>query len=116
MRPGLHTPWSDELTLIYEADSKDASGYTNPTHVRQNPPLFCSFNDGVSQSEFYRSRKAGMRADAEAEVWSADYDDFWPSGYAGRRLCELQGRMYQITRAFQSSMDTKTLILAEVIR
>ena len=116
MSAPLHTPWSDELTLIYEADAKDASGYRNPQPVRDTSPLLCNFVDGVSQSEFYRSRKAGMQADAEAEVWAVDYDDFWPEHYAGRRLCELRGKLYQIIRAFQSSLDYKTLILAEVIR
>ena len=116
MSAPLHTPWSDELTLIYEADAKDASGYRNPQLVRDTSPLLCNFVDGVSQSEFYRSRKAGMQADAEAEVWAVDYDSFWPEGYAGRRLCERHGTLYQVTRAFRSSLDYKTLILAEVIR
>lgn len=116
MKDYLHTPWSDDLTLIYEADNKDASGYRNPQQVRGDNPLLCNFIDGVSQSEFYRSRKAGMQADAEAEVWAVDYDDFWPDHYAGRRLCELRGKLYQVIRAFQTSMDHKTLILQEVIR
>ena len=116
MRDYTHTPWSDELTLIYETGTKDSSGYRNPQQVRGDPPLLCNFADGVSQSEFYRSRKAGMQADAEAEVWAADYDSFWPDGYAGRRLCELNGTLYQVVRAFRSSMDYKTLILSEVIR
>lgn len=116
MRDHLHTPWSDELTLIYESGPQDASGYRNLEQVRADHPLLCNFADGVSQSEFYRSRKAGMQADAEAEVWAVDYDSFWPEGYAGRRLCELHGTLYQVTRAFRSSLDYKTLILAEVIR
>ena len=113
---GLHTPWSDELTLIYLAENRDTAGYPNPTETAAATPLFCNFQDGVSQSEFYQSRKAGMRADAEAEVWTCDYDGFWPNGYTGRHLCTLRGKKYEIIRAFQSSMDTTTLILSEVIR
>ncbi|MBO7670157.1 MAG: hypothetical protein J6S60_06160 [Oscillospiraceae bacterium] len=116
MKDHLHTPWSDELTLIYESETKDASGYRNPVQVPADTPLLCNFTDGVSQSEFYRSRKAGMQADAEAEVWAVDYDSFWPEEYAGRRLCRLNGTLYQVIRAFRSSMDYKTLILSEVIR
>ena len=113
---GLHTPWSDELVLIRYEGTKDAAGWRNPEPVRSDPPLFCSFEDGVSQSEFYLSRKSGMQAAAEAEVWAADYDAFWPEGYAGRRQCELRGTKYEIVRAFQNTMDTKTLILQEVLR
>ena len=66
---GLHTPWSDEITLLRFSGEKNAAGYRNPETVASDPPLFCSFEDGVSQSEFYLSRKAGMQADAQAEVW-----------------------------------------------
>ena len=113
---GLHTPWSDELVLIRLEGNQDGSGFRNPEPVRSDPPLLCNFEDGVSQSEFYRSRKAGMRADAEAEIWAVDYDAFWPDDYAGDRLCEFNGRKYRIIRAFQSSMDIKSLILEEVLR
>ena len=113
---GLHTPWPDDIVLIRMKGTADAAGYRNPEPVESNPPLLCSFEDGVSQSEFYLSRKAGYQASAQAEVWAADYDTFWPIGYAGRRLCRLRGRTYEIVRAFQSSMDTKTLILEEVLR
>lgn len=119
MKDGLHTPWSDEITLVYRtatSTSADADGYENPVDVKSDPPLLCSFTDGVSQSEFYRSMKAGAQASAEAEVWAADYDAFWPEGYMGKRLAELRGRRYEILRAFQSTFDTKTLILTEVIR
>ena len=112
---GLHTPWSDEITLIRMEGEKDAAGYRNPEPVLSDP-LLCSFEDGVSQSEFYLSRKAGYQASAQAEVWSVDYDGFWPRGYTGRRLCKLRGRTYEIVRAFQNSMDTKMLILEEVLR
>ena len=113
---GLHTPWSDEITLLRFEGEKNAAGYRNPEPVASCPPLLCSFEDGVSQSEFYLSRKAGMQADAQAEVWAADYDAFWPEGYAGRRQAQLWGRTYEIVRAFQNSMDTKILILQEVLR
>jgi len=112
----LHTPWSDEITLIRLAETENANGYRNPEEVTADAPLFCNFEDGVSQSEFYLSRKAGMQADAEAEVWTADWEAFWPDGYAERRLCSLRGRKYQIVRAFQSSQDITTLILSEVVR
>ena len=55
----LHTPWSDEITLIRQEGVKDAEGFETITEIRSVPPLFCDFEDGVSQSEFYRSQKAG---------------------------------------------------------
>lgn len=113
---GLHTEWSDEIVLIKLTGSQDAAGYRNPTETRSDPPLLCSFEDGVSQSEFYRSRKAGMQADAQAQVWTADYEEFFPASYAGRRRCELRDRKFEILRSFPESMDITTLILQEVER
>ena len=113
---GLQTPWSDEIVLIREESHKDSRGFPNPEPVRSDPPLFCSFEDGVSQSEFYQSMRAGTQADAQAEVWTVDYEAFWPEGYAGRRLCELRGRKYTVVRSFPETQDTLTLILREVLR
>ena len=111
-----HTPWSDEITLIYLQTAKDTAGFESVTEVRSNPALYCSWEEGVSQSEFYRSRKAGMEATAQAEVQTADYLAFWPAGYTDLRFAEFEGRSFKILRSFPESFDTTTLILAEVMR
>jgi len=113
---GVHTEWSDEITLIKLVGNQDSAGWPNPVETPCDTPLFCSFENGVSQSEFYRSRKAGMQADAQAQVWTVDYDEFFPADYSGRRLCQLQGRKYEIIRSFPENMDITTLILQEVLR
>ena len=112
----LHTPWSDTITLIWREATKDASGFEQITEHRSTPPLFCDWEDGVSQSEFYRSMKAGVQASAQAEVSTVDYLDFWPAGYSGNRLAEFNGRRYRIVRSFAQTFDSMTLILTEVIR
>lgn len=111
----LHTPWSDEITLIRQNGEKDASGFESITEIRSEPPLFCDFEDGVSQSEFYRSQKAGNQASAQAEVTTVDYLDFF-DGYTGLRFAEFHGRRYRILRSFPQTFDSLTLILSEVIR
>ena len=111
-----NTPWSDELVLIWREQPGSASGFGNVPEHRSDPPLFCDFEDGVSQSEFYRSMKAGVQADAQAEVQSVDYFDFWPEGYTDLRFAEIRGKKYRIIRSFPQTFDTLTLILQEVIR
>lgn len=112
----LHAPWSDEITLIWRETTKDSSGYEGITEHRSNPPLFCDWEDGVSQSEFYRSMKAGVQASAQAEVQTVDYLDFWPEGYTDYKLAEFRGKRYRILRSFPQTFDSLTLILTEVIR
>lgn len=109
-------PWSDTITLIWREPTKDASGFETITEHRSNPPLFCSFEDGVSQSEFYQSMKAGVAATAQAEVQTVDYLDFWPAGYTDYRFAELRGRRFRIVRSFPQTFDSLTLILTEVTR
>ena len=111
----LHTPWSDEITLIRRETTKDSSGFETVTEIRSTPPLFCDFEDGVSQSEFYRSQKNGNQAAAQAEVQTVDYLDFF-EGYTDLRFAEFHGRRYRILRSFPQTFDTLTLILSEVIR
>ena len=112
----LHTPWSDEITLIWRESAKDADGYESITEHRSDPPLLCDFEEGVSQSEFYRSMKAGVQASAQAEVQTVDYLDFWPRGYTDSRFAEFRGRRFRILRSFPQTFDSLTLILSEVIR
>lgn len=116
MKASLHTPWSDEITLIWRKTVMDDSGFETITEHQSSPPLFCDFEDGVSQSEFYRSMKAGIQATAQAEVQTVDYLDFWPEGYTDYRFAEFRGKRYRILRSFPQSFDTLTLILTEVIR
>lgn len=115
MSARLHVAWSDEITLIRREAVKDAAGYESVTEIRSNPPLFCSFEEGVCQTEFYRSHKAGLAASAQAEVQSVDYFDFF-EGYTDLRFAEFRGRRYRIVRSFPQTFDTLTLILSEVTR
>ena len=112
----LHAPWSDEITLIRPDLTQASSGFETATEVRSDPPLLVDFEDGVSQSEFYRSMKSGNQATAQAEVQTVDYLDFWPDGYSGDRFAEFRGKRYRILRSFPQSFDSLTLILSEVIR
>ena len=107
MRKELHTPWSDEITLLRFRPDRDEQGYVLPQQPGSRS-VFCTFEDGVSQNEFYLSEKMGMRANASVELWAVDYD--------GEEYCCFGGRFYRVIRAFQSSFDAKTLILSEVIR
>lgn len=116
MKDVLHCPWSDEITLVWLETTKDASGFEAITEHRSTPPLLCDFEDGVSQSEFYRSMKAGTAASAQAEVQTADYEAFWPASYSDYRFAELRGKRYRVLRSFPQSFDTTTLILTEVTR
>lgn len=112
----LHTPWSDEIVLIWRETTQDASGFEAIMEHRSKPPLLCDFEDGVSQSEFYRSMQAGIQASAQVEVQSVDYNAFWPEGYTDYRFAELRGKRYRVVRSFPQTFDTLTLILTEVIR
>lgn len=107
MRNELHTPWSDEIGLVAFDKSQDAEGYRLPTQSCLRT-IFGTFEEGVSQNEFYNSMKAGLQANASVEVWAVDYD--------GERYVCFHGRFYRVIRAFQSSFDHKTLILQEVVR
>lgn len=111
----LHAPWSDVITLIRVETAQAASGFETVTEIRSEPPLMCDFEDGVSQSEFYRSMKAGNQASAQAEVRTVDYLDFW-RGYSGIRFAEFNGKRYRILRSFPQTFDSLTLILSEVVR
>jgi hypothetical protein len=107
MRKELHTPWSDEITLLRFKPDRDSQGYILPQEPDART-VFCTFEEGVSQNEFYLSEKIGLRASASVEVWAVDY--------AGEEYCCFCGRFFRVIRAFQSSFDAKTLILSEVIR
>ena len=71
MREHLHTPWSDEIGLVEFDTAQDSEGYLLPAQ----PPMrtvFGTWEDGVSQAEFYSSMKAGLQANASVEIWTAD--------------------------------------------
>lgn len=107
MAQGTHTPWSDELGLVQFDRAQDAEGYVLPNQPEVRTVL-CSWENGVSQSEFYSSYKAGLRADAQAAVWNCDYQ--------GERYVTFRGRFYRVIRSIPENIDTRTLILSEVIR
>ena len=114
MKNELHTPWSDVCTLIRVETAKDSQGYETETEVPF--AVACTWEDGVSQAEFYRSYKAGMQASNSVEIWKADMLTAWPRGTAGRRFVDFQGQRYKVLRDFPSGFDLQTLILSEVIR
>lgn len=114
MKAGLHTPWSDVCDLITFSSTRDAEGFETETETLH--PVFCHWEDGVSQSEFYLSDKAGMRASAQLEVHKIDLIEIWPQGMGGDRFVQFNGARYRVLRHFPQSFDTETLILTEVIR
>ncbi len=105
-----HASWSDVITLISYTPKnnavQDAQGYDVGTEVRRT--VMCSFEDGVSQNEFYLSLKEGFQASASVELWTVDYQK--------EKLCEFNGTAYNVVRTFKSSFDHTTLILSEVVR
>lgn len=106
MRGLYHTPWSDEVDLLTFADNQDSEGYG--VEPAQRRTLFCNWEEGVSQNEFYLSNKQGLQATDSVELQRADYE--------GERFAEYQGRRYRVIRSFPASFDTITLILSEVVR
>lgn len=114
MKENLHTPWSDVCDLYTLPDSQDAEGYGVGTEQRLSG-VFCNWQDGVSQSEFYLSQKAGLRASAQVEIHKVDMLQAFPAGTAGERYVDFDGRSYKVLRDFPQSFDTQTLILTEVI-
>ena len=114
MKESLHTPWSDVAELITFLSVKDAQGFETITEFKH--PVFCNWQDGVSQSEFYRSFKADMRAAAQLEIHKADLYEVWPKSDSGEHVLDFNGSRYKVLRDFPQSFDTQTLILSEVIR
>lgn len=115
MRDLYHTPWSDEVELIQRTEGPpDADGYRRVTETPRT--VFCNWQDGVSQSEFYLSDKHGMRASAEVEIYKADMWETWPRGTSGDRFVVFNGVRYKVLRDVPASFDTQSLILTEVIR
>lgn len=115
MKAELHTPWSATAELISRTEgAPDAEGYRQPVETPHT--VFCNWQDGVSQSEFYLSDKRGLRASAEVEIWKADMLQVWPRGTTGDRFLVFEGVRYKVLRDFPASIDTQTLILTEVIR
>lgn len=106
MRGLYHTPWSDEVDLLSFADNQDPEGYgAEPVRRRT---LFCNWEEGVSQNEFYLSNKQGLQATDSVELQRVDYE--------GEHFAEFEGRRYRVVRSFPASFDTITLILSEVVR
>lgn len=106
MRKNTHTPWSDVAELVAFDSEQDTQGFENPAPTKRQ--VFCSFEEGVSQNEFYLSHKEGLRASASIELWTADYN--------GEQFVDFGGRRFRVLRGFVSGFDATTLILTEVIR
>lgn len=101
-----HTPWSDVCELLTFADNQDPEGYGVDAPVRRQ--VYCNWEDGVSQKEFYLSNKQGLQAGASVEIQRVDYK--------GELYVAFDGGLYRVLRSFPPSFDTLTLILSEVIR
>lgn len=114
MKANLHTPWSDTVDLISRSSAQGADGFEQISETAHT--VFCNWQDGVSQSEFYLSAKYGMRAAAQVEVHKVDLLEAWPRGTVGERFVEFDGVRYKVLRSAAESFDTQTLILTEVIR
>ena len=119
MRKNTHTPWSDVAELVTFDFVKDSQGFehlapTTDEQGREQPgapkkrQVFCNFEEGVSQNEFYLSHKEGLRASASIELWTVDYQ--------GEEFVDFGSRHFRVLRGFVSAFDVTTLILSEVIR
>ncbi len=60
----------DLITMVY---AKDREGYETETEVVNT--VFCNWQEGVSQNEFYLAHKEGFQATASVDIFSADYED-----------------------------------------
>lgn len=117
MRENLHTPWSDTIDLIVYSNAQNESGYPATPTVPAGSTrrtVFCTFEDGVSQNEFYLSQKTGHRASASVEIHAVDYENEEYAEFAGG--FQPVPRLYKVLRTFRSSFDCVTLILEEVVR
>lgn len=117
MRENLHTPWSDTIDLIAYDPTQRASGYpATPTAAPASSrrTVFCNFENGVSQKEYYLSEKTGHRASASVEIHTVDYENEEYAEFAGG--FQPVPRLFKVIRPFQSSFDCVTLILEEVVR
>lgn len=115
MRKNTHTPWSDVAELVSFDFVQDSQGFEELAPGPGGQPgtptkrqVFCNFEEGVSQNEFYLSHKEGLRASASIELWTADYN--------GEQFVDFGERRYKVLRGFVSAFDVTTLILTEVIR
>ncbi len=99
-------PWAEDLALIRRTVTKDAEGYETATETVRE--VFCCFEDGVSRGEFYESMKAGVQANAQAEVWADDYER--------ETLAEHDGVRYNILRYYETGRGSLRLIPQEVVR
>ena len=59
----------DLITMVY---AKDREGYETETEVVST--VFCNWQEGVSQNEFYLAHKEGFQASASVDIFSADYE------------------------------------------
>ena len=107
MRKAMHTPWSDTADLLSFDPTQDAEGYRADADAKSRT-VICTWEDGVSQNEFYLSDKTGLKASASVELWTADYQ--------GEEYVGFDGRFFRVLRAFVSGFDYTTLILSEVVR
>ena len=118
MREHLHTPWSDTIDLIVYSQVQNENGYPAtpavPAPEISRRTVFCTFEDGVSQNEFYLSQKTGHRASASVEIHAVDYGNEEYAEFAGG--FQPVSRLYKVLRSFMSSFDCVTLILEEVVR
>lgn len=107
MRDKMRTPWSDELQLVKFDKAQDDEGYILPDKP-DTRCVFCTWEEGTSQNEFYMGLKSGLRVSSSVELWTADYH--------GERYAFFGDRFFRVVRTFASSFDHTTLILEEVER
>lgn len=96
----------DVITLISFTYTKDGEGYEAKVENRRE--VFCRWQDGVGQNEFYSSHKEGFQASASVDIFEADYEK--------EKVAEFRGTMYNVIRMVHKQMDYVTLILEEVTR
>ena len=79
------TRWNSTATLIAVTASFDSEG--NPSESTSETDVFCNVRR-VGAEAYMAARSAGLHADAEVEVRSADY--------AGQQRALIGGREYEI--------------------
>ena len=96
----------DTISLVSTAKITDADGYDTTTETLTT--VMCDSGNGVTRSEFYEAKKAGIKLTAAFEMWACDY--------GGQEYIEHNGKRYKVERAFPLGDGAVQLNCSEIKR
>jgi len=98
---------NDVIKLVDYATTTDADGYAE-TVKETLTEVRCDSGNGVTRTEFYEAKKAGIKLSAAFEVWACDY--------GGQEIIEHNGKRYKVERAFPLGDGAVQLNCSEIKR